>query len=337
MMKFCLEAERFIDDKVSNWYVRRNRRRFWKSEKGSDKQAAYQTLYMVLATLTKMLAPVMPFLAETMYHNLKTSSEAASVHLCDYPRPVAELIDEQLSEDMEALLRLVSLGSAARNSVKIKVRQPLAELKVRPAADGERRAVERFADQIRDELNIKKVTLHDPAGGPLLTPDIKLNPKTAGPKFGARLKHVQASVAATPIMELSAKVTGGQPFDLAGEDGPFSLEPADFFVAMKAPEGWAGVAERGTEVLLDVRLTDELKREGLARDVIRQVQDQRKEADLEPEDRIALYLATDSVALRQAIEAHRDYIASETLTVRWANALLNGQAHRAEVKVDGKC
>src|SRR5204863_460718 len=160
VMGFCLEAEKFVDDKLSNWYVRRNRRRFWKSEKGADKQAAYQTLYTVLVTLVKLCAPVIPFMTEKMYRNL--IADADSVHLCDYPIADETLIDHELSDEMDALLRLVSLGGSARNAVKIKVRQPLAEIKIQPASDAERKAVERFADQIRDELNIKQVTLHDP-------------------------------------------------------------------------------------------------------------------------------------------------------------------------------
>jgi isoleucyl-tRNA synthetase len=335
LTKFCLEAERFVDDKVSNWYVRRNRRRFWKSEHGVDKQAAYQTLYSVLVTLTKLFAPVMPFLSETMYQNLKTATEPESIHLCDFPKPDAKLIDDKLSDDMEALLRLVSIGAAARDSVKIKRRQPLAEMIVRPASDAERRAVERFADQIRDELNLKKVSIREPAAGPLLVPDIKPNPKALGPKFGQRLKLVQAAVAAENPATLAARIQSGQPFELAGEGGPFTLEAADFFVAMKAPEGWAGVADRGTEVMLDVRLTEILKQEGLARDVVRHVQDQRKEAGLEPEDRIVLYLGTETPALQQAIEAFKDYIAGETLAVEWSAGPLRGEAHRAEVKVEG--
>jgi isoleucyl-tRNA synthetase len=336
LMAFCLEAERFVDDKLSNWYVRRSRRRFWKSEQGADKLAAYQTLYTVLTTLTKLFAPVMPFLSETMHQNLvPDAGRGTSVHLSDYPEADPALVDEQLSADMEALLDLVSLGLAARNSTKppLRVRQPLAEMRVYPADDSHRRAVERFADQLRDELNIKAVTLAD---APLLTPDIKPNPKTLGPKFGPRLRLVQAAVAATPPAELAAKVQGGRPFELPGEGGPFELEPADFFVQMKAPEGWAGAAERGTEVLVDARVTEELKREGLARDVVRQVQEQRKEANLQMEDRIALHLATDAPALRQAIEAHRAYIAAETLATAWSATPLNGQAHRASVSVDGQ-
>jgi isoleucyl-tRNA synthetase len=170
----------------------------------------------------------------------------------------------------------------------------------------------------------------------LLTPDVKPNPKLLGPKFGTQLKQVLAAMAATPPAELSALVGAGRPFKLQGDGGPFELDPGDFFVSAKAPEGWAGVADKGTEVLLDVRLTEELKLEGLARDVVRLVQDQRKEADLEPEDRIALHLATESGALRQAIDVHQTYIAGETLAVEWATAPLNGQAHRAEVRVDGQ-
>ena len=135
MLAFCLEAEKFVDDKLSNWYVRRNRRRFWKSEQGTDKLAAYQTLYTVLTTLTKLFAPIMPFLTEddvSEPRRRRRQGPAESVHLCDYPEADESLIDNELSADMDALLRLVSLGSAARNTVKIKVRQPLAEMKVQP-------------------------------------------------------------------------------------------------------------------------------------------------------------------------------------------------------------
>ena len=308
----------------------------------------------MLTTLTRLIAPIMPFLSETMYQNLvingKTSPSrerevdahpslargASSVHLCDYPKPEELPTDEQLSTDMNALLRLVSLGSAARNAVKIKVRQPLAELKVQPAGDADRRAVERFAEQIMEELNVKKVTLHDPANGPLLTQEVKANMKTIGPKFGPRLKDIQAAIAGLPAATLAAKAQAGELFELAMTDGLVTLEPGDLWVSTKAPEGWAGVADRGTQVLIDSRLTDDLKAEGMARDVIRQVQEQRKNASLQMEDRIELYLGTESDALRKAIETHRDYLAAETLTTKWASAVLDGDAQRAEVKIDGQ-
>src|SRR5262249_22544146 len=160
----CLEAEKFVDDRLSNWYVRRNRRRFWKSEKGADKLAAYQTLYAVLATLSRLFAPVMPFLSEAMYKNLVGKG---SVHLTDYPVADDALVDKGLSEAREAVLRRASLGSAARNQVKIKARHPLAEMRVHPGSDADRRAVERFAAQIAEELNLKQVRLHNPTDGPL--------------------------------------------------------------------------------------------------------------------------------------------------------------------------
>ncbi len=337
VMAFCLKAEQFVDDRLSNWYVRRNRRRFWKSEQSDDKLAAYQTLYTVLVTLTKLFAPVVPFLTEAIYQNLVTSrvpGAPPSVHLCDFPAVDEGLIDAELSADMEALLRLVSLGSAARNSVKIKVRQPLAEMKVQPAEEGDRRAVERFADQITDELNVKKVTLHDPARGPLLCYEIKPNPKTLGPKFGAQLKQVQAALMTADPTAVAEILQAGGTLELALADGPVTLEANDVVVQLRAPEGWAGVADRGTQVLVDVRLTEELSGEGMARDVVRHVQELRKKSGLEVEDRIVLDLQTESPPLKKAIEAHWAYISGETLAT--GRQILDGQAHTTTVKVEGQ-
>jgi isoleucyl-tRNA synthetase len=336
VMAFCLAVEEFVDAKLSNWYIRRNRKRFWKSEAGADKLAAYQTLYTVLTTLVKLIAPVVPFLSEAMWRNLRTAAEPESVHLCDYPDADPKLIDEELSGDMDALLRLVSLGSAARNSVKIKVRQPLAEMRVQPANDLERRAVERFADQIREELNVKKVTLHDPARGPLLRLEAKPNMKTLGPKFGPRLKAVTAALAAADPAAVAARVAAGEAVTLTCADGPATLDPADVVMATKAPEGWAGVDDRGTQVLIDTRITEALAREGMAREVVRHVQNARREAGLEVEDRIVLYLHTESATLRQAIEAHKAYIMTETLATQWATQPLGDKAYRVNVKVDGQ-
>jgi isoleucyl-tRNA synthetase len=335
---FCLEAEKFVDDKLSNWYVRRNRRRFWKSEQGADKLAAYQTLYTVLTTLTKLFAPIMPFLAEAMYQNLvvRGVEGSGSVHLCGFPRAEEGLIDSDLSADMDALLRLVSLGSAARNSVKIKVRQPLAEIKVQPGDQRERRAVERFADQICEELNVKKVKLHDPAQGPLLRLLVKPNMKTLGPKFGARLKEVQTALAAADGAALAREVGAGKAFELPCPGGVVIIAPGDVVVQMQAPEGWAGVADKGTQVMIDTRITEELKLAGMAREIVRHVQSLRKDAGLEMEDRIVLYLGTDSEMLRRAIEEHRQFIAAETLTICWATQPLGEGAHTANVKVEGQ-
>jgi isoleucyl-tRNA synthetase len=337
VMAFCLEAERFVDDKLSNWYVRRNRRRFWKSEKGADKLAAYQTLYTVLTTLTKLFAPIMPFLADTMYRNLEARGQnGVSVHLSEFPEVDDSLIDGGLSEEMNALLRLVSLGSAARNAVKRKVRQPLAEIRVQPADVHESKGLTRFADQLAEELNIKKVTLHDSAGGPLLQEEIKPNLKTLGPKFGPRLREVQTELSKEDAASVAQLVRDNMPFELPCPGGAVTLDPADVIVQTKPPEGWVGVADRGTQVAIDARVTDELAREGMARDVVRQIQELRKQSGLEMEDRIALYLGTDSPVLQKAIEAHLAYICSETLTVQVMKQAPDGNAHQTVVKVDGQ-
>jgi isoleucyl-tRNA synthetase len=365
LMAFCLEAERFVDDKLSNWYIRRNRRRFWKSEQGTDKQAAYQTLYTVLTTLTKLFAPIMPFLTETMYQNLDVtgadasgsatpdtdaSGSPVSVHSCDFPEADDTLIDQVLSAEMEALLRLVSLGSAARNSAKIKVRQPLAEMRVQPSQARERRAIERFGDQISEELNIKRVVLHN-VGEPLsqtspdkLWPDenhqrepllrLELMPniKSIGPKHGPRSKEIQAAFEKADQKAIQEQWAANGVVELAG----VNLDADDLIEAFKAPPGWAGIQDRETLVAVDTRLTVELKLEGLAREVVRHVQNARKEAVLEMEDRIILYLHTESPGLGKAIETHMDYICRETLATQFTTQPLGEGAHRVTVKVDGQ-
>ncbi len=337
VMAFCLKAEAFVDDKLSNWYVRRNRRRFWRSEWGTDKLAVYQTLYTVLVTLVKLCAPVIPFVTEKMYRNLREPSDESgrpeSVHLCAYPSADETLIDHELSDEMDALLRLVSLGGSARNAVKIKVRQPLAEIKIQPSNDAEKKAVERFADQIRDELNIKKVTLHDPRSGPLLSFEVKLNPKSAGPKFGPKLAAVTAALAKqTAVAET---LQAGKPVVLQLSDGPATIELTDVWITPKVEKGWGGIADHGTQILLDGRITPALELEGLAREVVRHAQNARKDAGLEMDDRITLYLHTGDAKLAEAIEKHRDYIAAETLVVQWATAPLGEGAYRTEVKIEG--
>jgi isoleucyl-tRNA synthetase len=338
VQSFCLEAEKFVDARLSNWYVRINRRRFWKSEQGTDKQAAYQTLYSVLVTLTKLVAPVMPFLSETMYHNLVPAAAEAqrSVHHEAYPEVDEALIDEALSEEMDTLLDLVAQVRAARNTVKIKVRQPLAEVKVQPGNDAERRAVERFADLMLDELNIKTVTLHDPKQGSLLQFDVKPNLKTLGQKLGARLKEVQVALATMNPADVAARVQAGQSVDVPLGDGNITLEPADLWVQPKATAGWSGLVDRGTQLALDTRITEALAQEGMAREVVRHVQQARKDADLEMEDRIVLYLHTESATLAKAIDVHRAYIMGECLVRESVCTPLGPEAYKVQVKVDGQ-
>ncbi len=350
---FCVQAEQFVDDRLSNWYVRRNRRRFWKSEKGDDKLAAYQTLYTVLTTLTKLFAPIMPFLAEAMYQNLVVGGQGSgvrgqesgvrgqgsrveSVHHCEFPEVDESLVDADLSADMETLLWVVSLGMAARNTVKRKVRQPLREMRVETNDLQVPQVLERFADVIREELNIKEITLHDPGQGHLLGERISLDIPALGKKFGSKLNDIRAAFEAADQGALAQK---RQERELVYLDCPWGKEPitpAQLLLELVAPEGWGWAVDTGIIIIVDGRVTPDLAAEGMAREIVRHVQNLRKEAGLEPEDRIVLYLGTDSATLRAAIEAHRDYIAAETLTAKWSEVPLGDGAARGDVNVEGQ-
>jgi isoleucyl-tRNA synthetase len=288
-----------------------------------DKLAAYQTLHEVLKSLCQLCAPVVPFACEVIWKNL-TDGSAGSVHVQDFPVSDAGRIDSALSEDMSALLRLISLGGAARNVVKVKTRQPLAELVVQPGNDAEGRAVDRFAEQITEELNVKAVRLHS-GKLPLLSASARLNKKTAAAKLGPKIREAEAELAKLDPTAIRGSVV------LAG----IELDATDLLVEFVAPPGFAGVADKGTQVMLDARITPELKAEGLARDVVRFVQDARKDAGLDVADKIVLYLGTGADELKKAIDTHWSTIAAEVqATERLSEPPAGG--HTAEAKVDGQ-
>jgi len=332
VMAFCLEAERFLDDRLSNWYIRRNRPRLQSNVSDldaaglADKWAAHQTLYTVMTTLSKLFAPVIPFLAEVMYQNLRTEGDPESVHLCDFPVADAKLVDLELSKDMDELLALTTLSKSARTLAGAKGRQVLAELRIQPANDSVRKAAERFRDQLVEELNVKAVKIH--IGYPsLLSATAKLNKKTAAKKLEAKVKEAEAFIGSANALELADLLKAG-PVEIVG----VPLEREDITIEYLAEAGWAGVADRGTQVAIDGRVTEELAKEGLARDIIRQIQEHRKNSGLNMEDRIALYLHSDSAKVMAAIDAHSEHIAAETLTTRWIES---SPGEVSEVKIEG--
>jgi isoleucyl-tRNA synthetase len=361
VMSFCLELERFVDDRLSNWYVRRNRDRFWSKstdldEAGKrDKLAAYQTLYTVLRELCKLSAPVIPFLSEAMWQNLRMAGDEESVHLCDYPRFFEDYVDRNLSDHVDDLLRIVSLGLGARNAAGCKIRQPLAEIRIDNHSLSELEAVVRFEKQILDELNVKRVSIHVPqdqlplldeakaefcptsgvvaivSEDRMLRHTVKLNPKTAKSKYKGKPEAAEAALKMMSGDTVLEKMGLESKFTLLGVE----LGPDDLIFGTSAPDGWAGQMDRsrGTQVMVDIRLTDQLRSEGLARDVIRQVQEHRKNSGLEMQDRIVLYLGTDSEKLNAAIVAHRDHIAAETLATQWSDT---PPGDFAEVKIEGQ-
>ena len=255
-----------------------------------------------------------------------------SVHHRDFPQADETLIDIQLSQDMEALLRLVSSGSAARNSVKIKVRQPLAELKVQPASDADRRAVERFADQMQEELNLKRVALHRSVNGALLSFEVKPNPKNMGPKYGIASRRCKPPWPSCDPNEVAELMLAGKSIELKCDDGPAVVEPSDLWVLPKLASGFAGVADRGTQLLLDARITPNLHRK-----VWRRSDPPRSECARMQVCRWKIASRdtsrSDSADLAAAIKTHQAYLAAETLTSQWSDKPL-GEAGSRQVKIE---
>jgi isoleucyl-tRNA synthetase len=324
-------------EKLSTWYLRRSRRRFWKSESDSDKQAAYSTLYTALVTLAKLLAPAMPFLADELYQNLVRSVDATvpeSIHLAKWPEVDTTRIDEALNHDMDTVVKLVSLGHSARQKANRKVRQPLAEGAFSVGNATERKAVEAFAELISDELNVKKIRLLDSATE-AVSHTVKPLPKQLGQKYGNKFPAIQKAILAMDAEAAARVLVNGDPLKVEVGGEVFEVQPGDVEVRAQARSGFA-VAEEGAYVAaLVTELTPELIREGQAREFVRRVQDLRKSAEFDVADRITLYI-TASEGLQAAIEAHRDYITAETLTVDLQFAAAPSEAQTSKEDFDGE-
>jgi len=297
-------------DELSNWYVRRSRRRFWDGER-----TAFATLRTCLLTVAKLLAPFCPFVADEIYDNL--DGELASVHLCDFPiGAVLPERDRELEQAMAIARQTVRLGLAARGQAKLKVRQPLREAVV-VAAGRERAAIERLAEVVREELNVKRVRFVA-AAEELGRYDVKANYRSLGPRFGRDMPQVADAIAALDPALVAAAVradTDGGPtigISVAGREHTLSAE--DVILTLQAPEGYSVEREGAHAVALDLALDDELRREGRAREIVHAVQNARRNAGLAVEDRIELALGGD-VALLQAAREHGHSIAAETLAV----------------------
>lgn len=334
------EIERFVVEEVSNWYIRRNRRRFWRADSDADKLAAYATLYEVLTTTSKLLAPFVPFISDEIYGNLVRDVDATappSVHLCDFPAVDPAAIDERLSADMAAVLEVVNLGHAARQEGNVKVRQPLPAILVysqRPAVVS---ALGRLGDLVTDELNVREVRpLVEAELGDVVTYDIRPNLKVLGPRFGKRLGAVRAALTALPPAEVAASVNAGQPVRLALADGePVELAPEDVLVDLLRRPGFAAAQGAMATVVLDTNLTVELIREGLARDFIRGVQDARKDAGYRVEDRIELAFEGDPEVV-SAIEQLRDLVSAEVLATALVAEPVTGASDQVRPQAEGQ-
>jgi isoleucyl-tRNA synthetase len=294
-------------DELSNWYVRRSRRRFWEGDR-----SAFETLRTCLLTVAKLLAPFCPFIADEIYDNLDGS--LASVHLCDFP-DAASLgqRDVELERAMELARETVRLGLGARGQAKIKVRQPLGEAVV-VAGGRERDGIERLADVVREELNVRRVRFVA-AAEELGSYEVKPNYRTLGPVFGKDMPLAAEAVAALDPERVAAAVRDGGPLGIAVAGRDHTLTAEDVILTMRAPDGYSVEREGSHAVALDLAIDDDLRREGRSRDMVHAIQNSRKTAGLQVEDRIELALDGD-FSLLEAANAHREYVARETLAVR---------------------
>ena len=306
-------------DVLSNWYVRRSRDRFWaKDTKDPNKLDAYWTLYECLATLTKLNAPFVPFITETIWQNLtqafrdKGVQVPQSVHLCDYPVADESLYDKDLSRRMEMLRQIASQGLSARMGAKLKVRQPLSGVTVVLASDQDQAWLETHAELLKTELNVRDVTFTLDAEQ-YVTYQVVPNFKLLGPKVGKLMPKVKQAFADADGSAMLAALTENGKASIEVEGQSIELTGEEVEVRLKAKEGWAAAQGAGVVVVLATELTPELIRAGMARDFVRLVQDQRKANDFERTDRIHLVICTDSEELKQAIEENREYIMGETL------------------------
>ncbi|QDT05693.1 Isoleucine--tRNA ligase [Rubripirellula lacrimiformis] len=314
-------------DGLSNWYVRRSRDRFWASDADSqDKSDAYWTLYETLLELAKLVAPFVPFLSETLWQNLSApfgDKVRRSVHLCDYPVAIADRIDKDLSASMTLLREIASLGRAARAEAKLKVRLPLSRVEVVLTSDTHIAWLQTHDELVREELNVKAVE-YTTEGDQYVQYTVVPNFKRLGPKVGKQIPAVKAALAKADgnefLQQLSA--TGFVTLDLPG--GEVKLDSDDIEVRLKARDGWAAAQGNQCVVVLNTEVTDELRREGVAKDLIRTVQSQRKEIACEYTDRIEIAIVTDEPEVAAAIKEHGKLITGETLADSLTDAAMDG-------------
>ncbi|MCE2490593.1 MAG: class I tRNA ligase family protein, partial [Anaerolineae bacterium] len=329
---------------LSNWYVRLGRRRFWKNEQDTDKAGAYATLYECLVAISHLIAPAMPFLSEAMYRNLVASDNdkaPPSIHLSQWPQVDAAIIRPALMDEMKLLRQLVSLGLAARNEAGIKVRQPLAgaTFVLRPGVDP--RTFETFADLVHSELNVKQTTFLPAAEAQNLIEEIvRINPlpQLLGKKFGKDFRQVQSAMREGKqevLRNHAATLLAESPLNLQLDGKEFEVLPeeVEIHISSVAPEGYVMAAEGGCAALLDVRLDQALRDEGLAREVVRRVQNLRREANFQLNDRIAIrYQAEGNLA--GAMIQFSDSICGETLCDEMEQGNINAEWLQAEFHID---
>ena len=307
------KMQTFVDEHLSNWYVRLCRRRFWKGDYSSDKISAYQTLYECLSTLAKLMAPIAPFFGDWLYRNLNTATgkeTAESVHLADFPSVIEGAIDQALEQRMDYAQRISSLVLSLRKREKIRVRQPLQKVLLPVLDPNFRKQVEGVKDLVLAEVNIKEIEYLDDATG-IIKKKIKPNFKTLGRRLGKHMKEAAAQIGSLGQEQIGAiERSGSYRLELEGEAFDLTLE--DFEITTEDIPGWMVASDGDLTVALDVTITPELEAEGMARELVNRIQNIRKNKDFNVTDRIAVQLERHE-SLLPAVEQFGDYICHETL------------------------
>ncbi|APC85137.1 isoleucine--tRNA ligase [Clostridium botulinum] len=326
----ALELEEFVDE-LSNWYVRRNRSRFWSTELTDDKIGAYTTLYTVLTTVIKVAAPFVPFVTEEMYQNLVVNLDKdaeESIHLCKWPSYNESTMDKDLEEKMGLAYKIVKLGRSARNSVNIKNRQPLQKMLV-----STKELPEYYEDIIREELNIKEIL----SGADLsdyVNFEIKPNLPILGKKYGRFIPAIRKEISSMNQMELAQSINNSRSvfINVEGCEDQIELTAENLLVTMQGLEGFAFAGEGEIGVVLDTHITEELKEEGFLREILSKVQNMRKESGFEVADKINLYVSGNNT-LNAIVKKYEDEIKVETLSVK---VMYDENKDYIECKINGE-
>ena len=332
--KAAREIEQFVEE-LSNWYVRRNRRRFWKEGKSIDKTAAYQTLYECLASLAKLVSPIAPYLGEWLHQRLNevTQKDEDSVHIAFYPTVEETAINKPLEYRMELARRISSMVLRTRNKININVRQPLARIIIPLKDEDERQAIESVKDIILDEVNVKDIEYVDDDTG-IVEKTAKPNFQVLGKKLGSKMKSAAPRIKKMTPEEINKFEKEGVVALALGEGDEIRLSDDDVEIIRSGLHGWSVETEVGLTVAVDTAMTTELVNEGLAREFINRVQNMRKEADFDVTDRINIsYKGSDN--LNTAVDSLSDYISSETLAVELTEGEMEVSDYIKEWDIDG--
>ena len=318
-------------DQINNWYIRRNRRRFWKSGSDTDKLEAYGALYSALKTFTLTASPFIPFLTETMWLNLRTDEDKESVHLMDYPVYDERFRDEQLEFQMATVQQAVSMGRSLRNQFNIKNRQPLASVALVTRNPDEKKVLQDMEDTIAEELNVKKVIFHE-REDELVEYKAKANFRVLGKQLGPKMKLAAAEIEKLSNEQIAA-ILDGQKLSISVQDQDVDLSSENVIVERFEKEDLKVINEGTLTVGLDTKISEELKLEGYARDLVRGIQNSRKESGLEITDRINLSVSGDG-DLKAAFEQFKDFVSGETLSTsaQWVDSIEGGFTAETEEK-----